>query len=129
MKFNHTIIVRGYELDSYGHLNNAVYFNYLEQTRWEIIKEAGIFEYLTIEDLLFVVIENHIKYIREAVLFDELEIQTTIKKESPYIVFNSTIKNNKTNLRIAKASVKMLLINKGRKPVDIPELLCQKLHI
>jgi YbgC/YbaW family acyl-CoA thioester hydrolase len=127
MKFLYTITVRGYELDSYGHVNNAVYLNYLEQSRWEIIHETGMIELLTKDELLMVVIENRIKYIREAVLFDELEIQTTIKKELPYIVFHNIIKNKKTNHTIAKASVKMLLINKDRQPVDIPQILCQKL--
>ena len=129
MTFNHTVVVRGYELDSYGHLNNAVYFNYLEQTRWEIIRETGLYDYITRDDLMLVVIENHIKYIREAVLFDELEIQTSIKKELPYIVFSNVIKNKRTKQKIAKASVKTLLINNDRIPVDIPETLCQKLFL
>jgi len=30
MSFNFYTTVRGYELDSYNHLNNAVYLNYLE---------------------------------------------------------------------------------------------------
>jgi YbgC/YbaW family acyl-CoA thioester hydrolase len=127
MIYNYTIIVRGYELDSYGHLNNSVYFNYLEQSRWEIIRETGIYEDLNMEELKMVVIENHIKYIREAVIFDELEIRTTIKKESPYLVFDNIIENKKTKLKIAKAQVKTLLINKDRIPVDIPDILCQKL--
>lgn len=129
MTYNFTTIVRGYELDSYGHLNNSVYLNYLEQSRWEIIRDTGLFEYLTRDELMIVVIENHIKYVREAVIFDELNVQTTIKKELPYIIFNHIIENKKTKLKIAKASVKTLLINKDRIPVDIPEILCQKLFI
>ncbi len=129
MAYNFTTIVRGYELDSYGHLNNSVHLNYLEQSRWEIIRETGLFEYLTGDELMLVVIENHIKYIHEALLFDELNVQTTIKRESPYIIFNHIIENKKTKQKIAKASVKTLLINKDRIPVDIPEILCQKLSI
>lgn len=129
MTFNFTIQVRGYELDSYGHVNNAVYLNYLEQSRWDIIHETGLLDLLNNENLLLVVIENRIRYIREAVLFDELEILTTIKKEPPYIVFYCIIENKKTKLKIAKARVKTLLINKDRIPVDIPEILCQKLAL
>jgi len=129
MIFSYKVKVRGYELDSYKHLNNAVYFNYLEQARWEIVSETGLYKYLTENDLMLVVIENHIKYIREAVLFDELEIQTIIKKELPYIVFYNLIENTNTKLKIAKASVKTLLINNERTPVDITEIICQKLQI
>ena len=129
MAFSYKVKVRGYELDSYKHLNNAVYFNYLEQARWEIVNETGLYKYLTENGLMLVIIENHIKYIREAVLFDELEIQTIIKKELPYIVFYNVIENTNTKLKIAKASVKALLINNERTPVDIPEIVCQKLAI
>ncbi|MEN9723195.1 MAG: hypothetical protein RJB38_1181 [Pseudomonadota bacterium] len=34
--------VRGYELDSYRHVNHAVYANYLEQARWEFLAEQGL---------------------------------------------------------------------------------------
>jgi hypothetical protein len=36
------IAVRGYELDSDGHLNPATYFNYAEHARWECRQPAGI---------------------------------------------------------------------------------------
>ncbi len=32
--------VRGYELDSYGHVNNSVYLNYAEYARWCMIEKA-----------------------------------------------------------------------------------------
>jgi YbgC/YbaW family acyl-CoA thioester hydrolase len=34
--------VRGYELDSFGHVNNAVYLNYLEAARGEFLLKAGL---------------------------------------------------------------------------------------
>lgn len=36
------IAVRGYELDSNGHLNRAVYLQYAEHARWECLRAAGI---------------------------------------------------------------------------------------
>jgi acyl-CoA thioester hydrolase len=36
------ITVRGYELDTQGHLNNAVYHQYGEHARWEYVRAAGI---------------------------------------------------------------------------------------
>ena len=42
-KYFHT--VAGYELDSFGHVNNAVYLNYLEQARWDILKKSDLLGY------------------------------------------------------------------------------------
>lgn len=116
--------VRGYELDSYGHVNNAVYINYTEQARWKLLKDKGIIESLSDKDLLLVVTETNIRYMRELKLFDEIEIETTIKIEAPYLTFYHEIVNISANTKSAKAIVKTLLIDQDRIPQDIPtELL------
>jgi thioesterase-3 len=33
--------VRGYEMDSFGHVNHATYLSYLEQARWDALEEGG----------------------------------------------------------------------------------------
>lgn len=40
--FNVRVAVRGYELDMNGHLNHAVYLQYAEHARWELVRAAGI---------------------------------------------------------------------------------------
>ena len=40
-KFITTFKVRSYECDSYGHVNNAVYLNYLEFARMSALFEKG----------------------------------------------------------------------------------------
>ena len=40
-----TLRVRTYECDSYGHVNNANYLNYLELARYEFLRDVG-FDYL-----------------------------------------------------------------------------------
>jgi acyl-CoA thioester hydrolase len=42
MEHSCTLVVRSYECDSYGHVNNAVYLNYLEYARHEYLKWLGI---------------------------------------------------------------------------------------
>ena len=39
-----TLTVRTYECDSYGHVNNANYLNYLEYGRYEFLRDIG-FDY------------------------------------------------------------------------------------
>ena len=39
--FEDTIRVRSYELDALGHVNHAVYLNYLEQARYDAMEAGG----------------------------------------------------------------------------------------
>lgn len=123
MKYRYKTNVKGYELDSYGHLNNAVYLNYTEQARWEILNKESLLHLFFNRGFLLVVTETNIRYKRELKLFDEIEIETTIKFEAPYLIFYHDIKNVKSGYSAAKAIVKTLLINKDRIPQDIPEEL------
>jgi acyl-CoA thioester hydrolase len=119
--FEYQITVRGYELDSYGHVNHAVYLNYMEQARWEIIREAGLLDQLIREGKKLVVIKADVRYISEIKLFDNVIIQTKVKKEAPYLVFYQKIFNQNGNIRVARAVIKAILLDKQKKPLDIPD--------
>jgi YbgC/YbaW family acyl-CoA thioester hydrolase len=121
MIYRYQTNVRGYELDSYGHLNNAVYLNYTEQARWEILKKRGFLDNLLKRDFLLVVTETNIKYKRELKLFEPVQIETEVKFEAPYLVFYHNIINENSDFSAAKVIVKTLLINKDRIPQDIPD--------
>jgi acyl-CoA thioester hydrolase len=47
--FRVRVTVRGYELDTQGHLNQAVYLQYAEHARWEILRAAGVGQQRLIE--------------------------------------------------------------------------------
>ncbi|MFE0105894.1 acyl-CoA thioesterase [Streptomyces sp. NPDC059009] len=69
------ITVRGYETDSQGHLNQAVYLQYAEHARWEAMRAAGIRQ----TDLLDkgvgpVALETTVRYLRELRAGDEVEV-------------------------------------------------------
>jgi YbgC/YbaW family acyl-CoA thioester hydrolase len=119
--FEYQITVRGYELDSYGHVNHAVYLNYLEQARWEIIREAGLLEQLVREGKKLVVIKVDVRYISEIKLFDKIIIQTKVKKEAPYLVFYQKLFNQNGSTRVARAVIKAILLDEQKKPLDIPD--------
>jgi YbgC/YbaW family acyl-CoA thioester hydrolase len=124
--FEFKFSVRGYELDSYGHVNNAVYMNYFEQARWEILRQLGLFEYFSIHGHLLVVTEARIRYSREIRLFDNITIRTLITKESPYLVFNHKMYVSEKNVRVCSAIVKTVLTNKEKVLQDIPEAFLKK---
>lgn len=122
MKFNYSFEVRGYELDAFGHVNNAVYLNYLEQARWKIMQEIGLYEYFKTTGNFLVVVEVQIKYIKELCLFEIAFVECTFKREGFFIVFKQDIRNDK-NEKICKATVKCLFVDKKRNALDIPENL------
>ncbi len=127
--FKYLITVRGYEIDSFGHVNNAIYLNYMEQARWEILREMKLLNFFKEKELFLAVIDTYIKYSREVKIFDNLQIETTIESQAPYLVFNHKIINTKTNLKIAKARVKTLLVDYERIVHDIPEVFLTNLQI
>src|SRR5512136_2703623 len=105
------LTVRGNELDSYNHVNNAVYLNYYEQGRWEAFRDAGALEALSNSGLLLVVTDIRIRYIREANLLDELEVHTSFRKTSPFLVFHQKIFNKQTGLAVSRAETKTIFLN------------------
>jgi len=115
-----SITVRGYELDSYGHVNNAVYVQYLEQARWVFMKDKDLLKRIYDAELFLMVTETHIRYVREANLFDELIVETTMKAEKPYLVFRQKILNEKTGIVLSRAEVTTIFVNQERMPLDIP---------
>jgi acyl-CoA thioester hydrolase len=75
-------MVRTYECDSYGHVNNANYLNYLEFARYEFLKDAG-FDYTNTVNLRYgvYIARIEIDYLRPAKTDDQLTIKTwPIKK-------------------------------------------------
>jgi YbgC/YbaW family acyl-CoA thioester hydrolase len=114
------IMVRGYEMDSYGHVNNAVYLNYVEQCRWEILQGLNLIELFKKEGLLLVVTESKLRYAQEAKVFDRLLIKTRMLLEGPYIIFKHRILNADTQVKLVTAEVKTLVINEARIPCSVP---------
>ncbi|WP_433526604.1 acyl-CoA thioesterase [Nocardia pseudovaccinii] len=75
MTFSVPVVVRGYELDTLGHLNQAVYLQYAEHARWELLRAAGIGgDKLISGGIGPVVLETNIKYRRELRGGDEVAV-------------------------------------------------------
>ncbi|MGH3940589.1 MAG: acyl-CoA thioesterase [Pseudonocardiaceae bacterium] len=73
--FQVRVVVRGYELDTQGHLNQAVYLLYCEHARWEHLRAAGL-----PQDVLIasgagpVVLENTMRFRHELRGGDEVDV-------------------------------------------------------
>jgi len=120
--------VRGYELDSFGHVNNAVYLNYLEQARWELVKEVGLLAEMKEKSLFAVVTSLTIKYIRELKLFDNIEIisKFTVAR-APFLTFKHEILIAGFGKKACTAKVDLLLIDDQKIAHDCPNDILKRL--
>lgn len=78
MKLTTEIEVRFADLDAYGHVNNAVFFTYLETARVKLFRER--FSELMAGGLFFLVVEASCSYRRPIELGDRLLIDLGIEK-------------------------------------------------
>ena len=70
------LTVRGYELDSFGHVNNAVYLNYAENAVWNFFHSIDLMDATLGSGLFPVVLESTQRYMHELRLFDEVRIES-----------------------------------------------------
>ncbi len=118
--------VRSYECDSYGHVNNAVYLNYLEYGRMEALDELNItLERLKTETGTLVVIRRvDIEYLRPLTMGDEIVIKTFLKESRRTSgVFGQEIIHRESGELAARADVTWVFINLQGKPAPIPQLV------
>ena len=66
------IIVRGYHLDIYQHVNNGRYLEFLEESRWDFLGHHRLVEQFQERDLAIVVANININYRKPAVFGDVL---------------------------------------------------------
>lgn len=79
-----TVSVRTYELDSFGHVNNAVYLQYMEEARSEFLKQIGVsFNDFAVLDVQLVIVEAHVSYVSSAKYGDVVEIAGRFRDVRP----------------------------------------------
>ncbi len=121
MDFKTELIVRHYECDAYGHVNNANYLNYLEHARGEYLKQID-FDYNGFmgEGFGIYVVRVNIAYKNSALPDDVLTITTKpIKRKRASGVFFQEIK--KGDVIICDAEVTWASIGKDGKMAAIPK--------
>ena len=78
--FTTTVTVRGYETDANGHLNHAVYHQYAEHARTELLRAAGTdVPTLTAAGLGPVILESTVRFLAELRLGDEVEATCDVR--------------------------------------------------
>lgn len=121
MKSTYYVVVRGYELDSFGHLNNAVYLNYAEQAKWEFLNDNKLLEIVHRYGLFPVILENNIRYMHEFKLLDKVRIETEWKCTHKILHFKHTFFNDITGVKSCTITGKLMFADNNRMVSDIPD--------
>lgn len=122
-----TIIeVRSSELDSFGHVNHAVFLNYLEHARFEALERAG-FSWSTLEERgwgIFVV-RIEVDYLAEARRGDRLVVRTWAEsfRRTSMLLAQRMVRRDPDGrmVDVVAARVTAVWIGPDRKPMRVPE--------
>jgi len=122
--FETTVDVRSYELDSFGHVNHAVYLNYFEYARFQALADGG-FPYAELEarDWGVYVVRIEVDYLREARMDQRLRVRTTVAghKRSSLILAQELVPDDDPSTILARARVTAVWVGPDRRPLRVPE--------
>lgn len=122
--------VRSYELDFYGHVNNASYVQYLEFARVEMLYESALpFEDLAAMQAMPVVANLTINYRHSAKLNDDLLITTQVTRigTSSVVMHHEAVNLTKESVRSFDADVVLVFIHPATgKSTPIPDAVRTK---
>lgn len=130
MKHIHHIKVRGFHTDLFGHVNNARYLEFLEESRWECLEDTINFNKWREMGRTFAVVNININYRHPACLGDHLVIHTEIAKLGKKSgIVHQDIFLKDANIKIADANITFVIIDvKTNKAIRIEGEIFEALH-
>ena len=121
--------VRSYECDSFGHVNNAVYLNYLECGRMDVLEAGGFtLRALRQRGVLIVVRRIEIDYKAPAREAEHLVVRTHLKTyDRMKGVFGQEIIKQPDNILAVKADVTWVFVDDNGRLIPIPSFFKEAL--
>jgi YbgC/YbaW family acyl-CoA thioester hydrolase len=127
MRHEYRLAVRSYECDVNGHVNNAIYLNYLEAARVEFLRAAGLsYRELRERGYGLMVVRLCIDFKDEARMDDPLIIATEpVKKRFTGGTFSQKVFREEAGgpRLIADAEVVWVCVDRDKKPAKLPPFL------
>ncbi|MBE9580382.1 MAG: acyl-CoA thioesterase [Proteobacteria bacterium] len=117
------LTVRTYECDSYGHVNNAVYLNYLEYGRMAVLEKNG-FSLAKLKQMgaIIVVRRIEIDYKAPAREGDRLVVRTYLKDHNKMKgIFSQEILKEPDLTLLARADVTWVFTDLQGKLIPVPQ--------
>lgn len=118
-----SIEIRGYELDSFKHVNNAVYVQYFEHARWKMLADHGItLESFNAAERWPIIAEINVRYLKPTYLGEVLEARSHISKKGR-THFEVTQELYRGEECVASGKVQVVMVNKAGRPDEMPEIV------
>lgn len=116
-----TLRVRTYECDAYGHVNNAVYLNYLEYARDLYLEDHGLdYQAVVSAGYGIWVAEAKLTYLSPALPAEDLQV-TTVTQEmgAASVVLRQTVAGPRER-PVLEALMKLVWVGPSGRPTRIP---------
>lgn len=109
----HSLRVRGYHLDGYGHVNNARYLEFMEEGRWGFFDDhPALMKELHQAGKAFVVVNLNIDYCKAALDGDDLVVVTgIISVGERSAVCHHQVVRQRDNALVAQADLTFVLLD------------------
>jgi YbgC/YbaW family acyl-CoA thioester hydrolase len=123
--YHYPVVIKETYLDFYGHVNNATYLTLFEEARWEFITQKG-YGVQKIRDtgLGPVVLEVHMRYLKELRLRDHIVIETYVASYEKKIgKLVQTMKRNEEVCCTAEFTISLFDLNARKLVNPTPEWL------
>ena len=113
------------DMDAFGHVNNVIYYRYIESARLCYLDKLNIFE----QDIYTVVASNQCKYIQLVLYPDRLKIGARVDEiRNSAFRMHYSIWSEKLNNIIATGEAVIVCVNKNdMKKVQIPTYIKDKI--
>lgn len=118
------IDVRTGELDSFGHVNHAVYLHYFEHARFHALRDAGFsWSVLAERKWAIFVVRIEVDYLAEAHREDQLEVCTWADsfRRTSMVLHQELRRRAAPHDLVARARVTAVWIGPNRKPIRVPD--------
>ncbi|MCA1596829.1 MAG: acyl-CoA thioesterase [Chloroflexi bacterium] len=124
MKYECTFVVRSYEMDSFGHVNNAVYLNYLEAARGEYLRQHGLSYDLFREWGAFPVVRRvSLEFVSPLKVYDEIAIEGTFEplRRTGFKAHQVIVRAASRSL-VLDARLELVFTGSSGRPIAVPEI-------
>ena len=118
------LTVRSYELDSFGHLNHAVFLNHFEHARFDAFETLGFPpEKLLARGEAIHVVRVEVDYRSEMRMGDAFEVRTSVEevRNSSLTLRQRSVAADAPDHLFAEALVTIVWIGPNQRPMRIPE--------